>query len=57
MAVYEINYTEEAADNLDVLKAKLRREIRDGIIRQLKDEPAVQTRNRKILSGGSAMDI
>jgi mRNA-degrading endonuclease RelE of RelBE toxin-antitoxin system len=46
--MYEIEFTPEAEQDLETLKAHEQREVLDGI-EQLKYEPTVETRHRKRL--------
>ncbi len=49
--MYEIEYAEIVAEDLENLRAFERKQILDIIEKQLKHEPTRQTRNRKILQG------
>jgi len=49
--MYTIEYAESVADDLVDIRAYERKQIFDGIERQLTYEPAKQTRNKKILVG------
>lgn len=45
--MYEIEYTDEAIEDLRWFRKHEQNEILDGIEQQLRYEPAVETRNRK----------
>jgi mRNA-degrading endonuclease RelE of RelBE toxin-antitoxin system len=49
MAKYEISFTESALDDLAWIKKREQNQIRDGIKKNLENEPKVETRNRKRL--------
>lgn len=49
--MYEIEYAEGVAKDLENLRAFERKQILDTIEKQLKHEPTRQTRNRKTLEG------
>ncbi|HEX2996573.1 MAG TPA: type II toxin-antitoxin system RelE/ParE family toxin [Anaerolineales bacterium] len=45
--MYQIEFTPEALDDLNVFKKNEQNEILDGIEQQLRFEPTIETRNRK----------
>jgi mRNA-degrading endonuclease RelE of RelBE toxin-antitoxin system len=49
--MFDIEYVEDAAEDLDALHAFKRKKILDRIHEQLVDEPARATKNRKLLDG------
>jgi mRNA-degrading endonuclease RelE of RelBE toxin-antitoxin system len=49
----EINFTQEAREDLDWFRKFDQVRILDGIAKQLADQPAKETRNRKRLRPGS----
>jgi mRNA-degrading endonuclease RelE of RelBE toxin-antitoxin system len=48
---YAIEIVPSALKELKTIKPFYRQQIRDAINQQLKNEPTIETRNRKILSG------
>ena len=54
--MYDIEYTQEALVDLKSLQKSEQREILDAIVVQLRYEPTVQTRNRKILRPNAVAD-
>ncbi|MBM4049670.1 MAG: type II toxin-antitoxin system RelE/ParE family toxin [Planctomycetes bacterium] len=54
--MYEIDFTPEANEDLDLFRKFEQQQVLDEIERQLKHQPSVETRNRKRLRPNNVAD-